>query len=76
MNMIPLNNLILIGHFVVTGTCSPANGFSESMWRQQVFIKCMKPPPRQRYQKAPGQVCFHIFIIMFSAFISDLSWLN
>lgn len=43
---------------------------------QKVFIKCLKPGPRKRYQDAPGQVLFHIFIIVVLTFILALYWLN
>lgn len=76
MNTSPLSNLILRGHFVAKGTRSHANWFSESMKLQQVFIKCLKPGPRKRYQDASGRVLFHSFITMFSAFILVLYRLN
>lgn len=65
------NILILLPYFVAKGTYSVTNRFSLTVRLKQVFIKCMKLPPR-RYQNAPGQICFHIFII-FSVFMSDLS---
>lgn len=64
MNTSSPSSLILIGHFVAKGTCSHENWLSENRELQQVFIKCLKPGPRKRYQDAPCQVLFHVFDII------------